>query len=181
MKSSMALLSASLCACVVGEAPPKDPGGGGSGDKTVCEPRAATVPVAHNHTTSPTGARSWMACMDAGCHSVTGAGSTSFAFAGTVFKESAGTNVVAGATVRIFKEGNNQSLAEAVTDNAGNFVIRNPAMFTDFPYLTHVTVCGVSTEIRPMVTKIDAAAANCSAGTGCHGQAGNQGAIVLAD
>ena len=181
MKSSMALLSALLCACTVGEAPTVDGGGNVGDDKNVCEPRVSPVPVAHAHTAAPTGARSRTACMDAGCHAVTGGASTPFAFAGTVNKESAGVNVVAGATVRIFKVGGNKSLAEAVTDDAGNFLIRNPAMFTEFPYITHVTACGVSMEIRLMSGPIDAAAANCSAGTSCHGAGGSQGAVVLAD
>ena len=137
--------------------------------------------VAHNHVAAPTGARARSACMDAGCHAVTGGGSTPFAFAGTVTKESAGVNAVAGATVRIFKMGSDKSLAEAVTDDAGNFLIRNPDMFTAFPYITHVTACGASTEIRPMGGPIDAASANCSAGTSCHGTGGSQGSIFLAD
>jgi len=181
MKSSMALLSALLCACTVGEPPRTDGGGNAGDDKNVCEARATAIPQAHNHAATPTGARARTGCLDAGCHAATG-GSTPFAFAGTVYKESSGTTLVAGATVRIFKAGNNKSLAEAVTDDAGNFYIRNPEMFTAFPYITHATVCGVSQEIRLMNTPIaDAGTANCNAGTSCHGPAGSAGAIFLAD
>jgi hypothetical protein len=119
--------------------------------------------------------------MDAGCHAVTGGASTPFAFAGTVYKETSAVTPAAGVTVRIFKAPSKKSLAEAVTDDAGNFVIRNPTMFMDFPYETHVTVCGVGTAIRPMVTPIPQADANCNTGGSCHGAGGGQGAVYLAD
>lgn len=185
MKSSMALLSVLLCACTVGE-PPKnmnDAGGGNADDdKNVCEPRATTIAPAHNHGGNPVGARARTGCMDTGCHAATGGGAMPFAFAGTVYKEPTGTTLVAGATVRIFKMGNNKSLAEAVTDDAGNFYIPNPGMYTAFPYITHATVCGVSQDIRLMNTPIaDAGTANCNAGTSCHGAAGSAGAIYLSD
>lgn len=182
MKTSMALLSALLCACTVGEAPTIDGGGGSNGeDHDVCEPRAATIAPAHNHGTAPTGARAQTACLDAGCHATTGGGSTPFAFAGTVYKETAAVTPATGVTIRIFKPPGKTSLAEAVTDDAGNFVIRNPAMFADFPYETHVTACGVSTTIRPMISPIPMADANCNTGGSCHGAGGGQGAIYLGD
>ena len=174
----MVLVTALLGACTVGEKPGSDASAGG--DRNTCEPRAGSVMTAHNHGTAPTGSRAGLGCMDQGCHAAGGT-STEFAFAGTVYKETSATTPATGVTVRIFKPGENQSLAEAVTDDAGNFVIRNPAMFTAFPYETHVTVCGVSMDIRRMVTQITAGDRNCSAGGSCHGMAGNQGAVFIAD
>lgn len=177
MMRSMPLLLALLGACVVGQAPEKIE----AGDRTLCEERAATVAPAHQHGGTPAGARGQLGCMDTGCHSAVGGGARAFAFAGTVYKETSAQTPAGGVTVRIFKPGNNKSLAEAVTNDAGNFVIDNPSMFMDFPYETHATVCGVSMEIRLMAGKIGADSANCNAGGGCHGSGGTQGAVYLSD
>jgi hypothetical protein len=172
------LLGAGLLAgCVVGQGPEKPD----TGDRTVCEERAAAVLPAYSHVGMPTGTRAQMACMDAGCHSAVGGTARAFAFAGTVYKETSAVTPVGGVTVRIFKKGGTQSLAEAITNDAGNFVIDNPATFTEFPYETHVTGCGVSMEIRPMAGPIPIESANCNTGGGCHGPGGSQGAIFLAD
>jgi len=180
---SMALLSALLGACTVGEAPGSDGGGSNMSttDRNTCEPAPASVLTAYSHSSAPTGPRAGQACMNAGCHAPAGGGATPFAFAGTVYKETAAVTPAPGVTIRIFKPGNDTSLAEAVTDNAGNFIIRNPGNFADFPYETHVTVCGASTEIRPMISPVSAADANCSTGGSCHGQGGTQGAVYLAN
>lgn len=171
------LLGACLVgACVVGQGPEKPD----TGDRTVCEDRVATVKMAHQHGGMPAGPRGQAACMDAGCH-VMGGTARAFAFAGTVYKETSAVTAVGGVTVRIFKKGGTQSLAEAVTDDAGNFVIGNPEMFKDYPYDTHVTACGVSMEIKTMVAPIGVDSANCNAAGGCHGAGGSQGAIFLAD
>jgi hypothetical protein len=177
MMRSMTLLFALLGACVVGQSPDKPD----DGDRTICEDRAATVQQAYMHSSMPTGTRAQMACMDAGCHSAVGGTATAFAFAGTVYKETSAQTAVGGVTVRIFKKGGTKSLAEAVTNDAGNFVINNPGMFTDYPYETHVTACGTSVEIRPMAGPIPAESANCNAGGGCHGSGGTQGAIYMPD
>jgi hypothetical protein len=186
MTRSVALLFALLGACTVGQAPlAPDGSGGGSGsgdglDRNVCEDRAATVAPAYQHTSTPTGPRARLACIDAGCHAA-GGGSTQFSFAGTVYKETSAVTPATGVTIRIFKPGNDKSLAEAVTDAAGNFRIAMGGTFTDFPYETHVTACGTSINIRPMVSGIASAEANCNTGGGCHGAAGGQGAIYLPD
>ena len=183
MKRSTVLLTALLSACTVGEVPGGDGGGSGSGDndRNLCENRVATVAPAHDHVAAPLGPRARSGCMDAtGCHGPGGAGGA-FAFAGTLYKETSAITPSTGATVRIFAVGGMKSLAEAVTDSAGNFVIRNPAMFTAFPYETHVTACGTSTTIVPMISPIAVADANCNAGGSCHGAAGTQGAVYLRD
>lgn len=180
---STALLFALLGACTVGEPPAVD-ASVANADRTVCEDRAATIAPAYQHAAAgaePAGARARAGCQNAGCHVMGGAAPTQFAFSGTVYKETAAVTPAAGVTVRIFKPGNNVSLAEAVTNDAGNFIIRNPDMFTEFPYDTHVTVCGVSMTIKPMGSKIAAADANCNAGGNCHGTGGNQGAVYLGD
>jgi hypothetical protein len=180
MMRSTALLFALLGACTVGQPPEVDASVAGA-DRTVCEDRAATIPAAYQHSTAPAGPRARAGCMDAGCHVMGGAAPSQFAFSGTVYKETAAVTAAAGVTVRIFKSGNDKSLAEAVTDMEGNFVIRNPDMFKEFPYDTHVTVCGVSQTIRIMGGKITAVDANCNAGGNCHGTGGNQGAVYISD
>ncbi|HWO26013.1 MAG TPA: hypothetical protein VNO30_45110 [Kofleriaceae bacterium] len=177
---STALLFALLGACTVGQ-PPEVDASVANADRAVCEDRAGTIATAYQHSSAPAGARARAGCQDAGCHVTGGAAPSQFAFSGTVYKETAAVTPAAGVTVRIFKPGNNASLAEAVTDDAGNFIIRNPGMFTDFPYDTHVTVCGVSMNIKPMGGKIAAGDANCNAGGSCHGAGGTQGAAYIGD
>lgn len=177
MTRPVSLLLPLLGACLVGQAPEKPD----TGDRTVCEDRVATVAKAYDHGGMPAGPRSQMACMDTGCHAVVGGGARAFAFAGTVYKETSAMTPVGGVTVRIYKKGETKSLAKAVTNDAGNFVIDNPDMFMDFPYETLVTACGASTEIRLMAGPIAVEGANCNAGGGCHGTGGTQGAIYLSD
>jgi len=181
MKTSLALLSALLCACTVGEVP-----GGGGGDAgpmglAACVARVAQPVAAHEHTTAPLGPRARSACMDAGCHAAGGAGGQ-FAFAGTVYQETSAVTALAGVTLRFYKSGDKSSLVEATTDSAGNFVVRNAGMYTNFPYQTDVTSCDLSTSvkgIRPMIGPIATAEANCNTAGSCHGATGTQGAIYL--
>jgi hypothetical protein len=178
---SMVLLSTLLGACTVGEVPRADGGGMTSTtDRNTCEARPVSVLPPYNHVSLPAGPRAGTACLDAGCHGAGGAGGQ-FAFAGTVYKETAAVTAAGGATVRIFKPGNDTSLGEATTDSAGNFIIRNPASFAAFPYETHVTACGAATDIRPMLSAVTAADANCGTGGSCHGAGGTQGAVYLSD
>ena len=68
------------------------------------------------------------------------------------------------------------------TDDAGNFVIRNPADFGNFPYDTHVTACGSNPEQKPKITLISSAAeGNCSLAGSCHGAGGGAGLIDIPD
>jgi hypothetical protein len=181
MTRSVALLFALLTGCTVGEAPTTTDGGGSGSnngdDRNVCVNRVAAPATAHDHGAT-NGTRARQGCQDAGCHAVGGTGGV-FAFSGTVYKETSAITPAAGVTVRIFKPGNNKSLASTVTDNAGNFNIKGT--FTDFPYITDVTACGTSTTIRPMVSMISAGDANCNLGGSCHGAAGTQGAVYLGD
>jgi len=146
-------------------------------DRNVCVNRVAAPAAPHDHG-GGAAARARQGCQDAGCHDAA-TGTRAFAFSGTVYKETSAVMPSAGATVRIFKPGNNKSLASAVTDTAGNFYIKGS--FTDFPYLTDVTACGTTTTIRPMIAMIAAGDANCNLGGSCHGAAGNQGAVYLGD
>jgi hypothetical protein len=147
-------------------------------ERYTCKPRETNAATAYSHVSAPAGPRAGTACLDAGCHDA-GGSSRQFSFAGTVYKESAAIAPQAGVTVRIFKPGNDQPLAQAVTDSAGTFVIGMPGTLVDFPYDVQVTACGASVPIRPMSSAIIAADANCSTGGQCHG--GGQGAIDFAD
>lgn len=181
----MVLLSALLGACSVGEVSLNDGGtdtGGGTPNRTVCEPRVGAPPPAHIHAAAPADARSGLACIAGGCHlaSNLGAGAGAFAFAGTVYKATDGAAVAPGVTIRMFPRGGQTSLASAVTDAAGNFVIRGN--FTAFPYETHVTACGTTPDIRPMSGLIATQnEANCSNGGTCHGVPGGAAAVYMPD
>lgn len=190
MTRTLFLLPAVLAtACSVGEV---DIGGGsgtpdsggGTDDINICADKG-TPGTAHNHAAANgnlAGARSGAGCMaTGGCHGIS-PGSSVFAFAGTVYKEAAGTTPQPGVVVRIFPGNGMKSLAKAVTDDAGNFYIAGN--FTAFPYKTDVTACGtdaVAGGIRPMVSPIVANDANCNAGGTCHAVPGGTNAVFLAD
>lgn len=175
MTRSFVLLPALLlAACSVGEYGETQMMGGdtmmNTEDKNLCVNKG-TPGTAYNHTTMPTGPRAGMGCIAVGCHLTgnTGAGATAFAFAGTVYKDTNGTTPQPGVTVRIFAAGGKRSLAKAVSDSAGNFIIRGD--FSAFPYETDVTGCGmdsVAQGIRPMLSPIARTDANCNAGGTCH-------------
>jgi hypothetical protein len=188
MTRSTVLLSALLLgACTVGEVNlgggGGPDGGGGDGDTTVnprlmCADRG-TIGIAHNHTAlgaNPAGPRSGLACgAPNGCHGAT-PGSSVYAFAGTLYKEAAGTTPNPGAVVRIFKEnptGVYTLVTSSVTDDAGNFYVIGD--YTDFPYITDATACGsdaLVSGIRPMVGIIANGSGNCNNGGACHGVPG---------
>jgi hypothetical protein len=163
--------------CGVGEFGPSNnmtTDGGGTNDRDLCAAKAAPG-TPYMHTTEPTGTRAGMGCIAAGCHIPnSGTAATAFAFAGTVYKDEAGTTAQPGVVVRIFNTSGNtmKSIAQAVTDSAGNFVIRPAAgMFESFPYSTDVTACGtdaVAKGIRPMIAPIAKSDANCNGGGTCH-------------
>ena len=145
----------------------------GTDDRNLCATRG-TAATPYMHTSAPTGPRSGMGCVAAGCHLAgnTGSGAGAFAFAGTVYKDMNGTVPNGGATVRLFPSTGNtmKSIAKAVSDSAGNFIIRDTTL-TMYPYNTDVTACGadgVAMGIRPMVGSIQRAEANCNAGGTCH-------------
>lgn len=146
----------------------------GGDDRDVCADRAATPPIAYDHVSAPTGPRSGMGCVVAGCHLTgnTGANAPPFSFAGTVYKDIAGTTPQPGVVVRLFPTTGNtkKSVAVTITDAAGNFSVNDPAL-TAFPYNTDVTACGtdsVAKGIRPMVGGILRQEMNCNAGNTCH-------------
>jgi hypothetical protein len=180
MIRSSASLFLLLGACVVGEAPPNGNGSGSNVERNTCEPRAATPAAAFNHVSDPTGPRAGAACLDAACHAQGGPGGQ-FAFAGTVYKDSGAQAPAAGVTIQIYTPDGKSPLAEAITDTAGNFVIRQPAMFQAFPYETQVSGCGPNPPIKPMISQITAAEANCNLGGSCHGAGGGAGVIDLPD
>src|SRR5689334_2888449 len=87
-------------------------------ERFTCAPRPdAAAPAPYSHTTAPTGPRARTACVNAGCHLAgqLGTGATAFAFAGTVFKDNAGTTAAPRLTVRVFKPFEGAALARATT------------------------------------------------------------------
>ena len=176
MTRSLVLIPILLAGCSVGEygesSTPTDSMGGGN-DRNLCANKAATPAAPYMHTTMPTGPRAGMGCIAAGCHdgSGVGAGASKFEFAGTVFKEPAGTTPQPGVVVRIFPGTMPmKSIATATTDTAGNFYIKGGPYMT-FPYQTDVTACGSDAQamgIRTMVGAIGRGDQNCNAGNTCH-------------
>jgi len=153
----------------------------------VCSTRSATPAAAHAHALeglNPAGPRSGIGCVNTGCHAAgnLGAGATAFAFAGTLYKATDGAAVAPGVTIHLYKKDDKVSLANAVTDTAGNFVIRGT--FDQFPYATLASGCGPATpnDIRPMITPIGAPNdRNCSSGA-CHAvPGGGAGPAYLGD
>ena len=167
-------------ACSVGEYGMTMQGTDGSAtveDRNVCADKSATPPAAFTHTAATAGpldSRKGMGCVTLGCHleGQTGPGAPAYVFAGTVYKDIAGTIPQPGVVIRLFPTTGNTktSVAKAITDADGNFYIQNPAL-TAFPYNTDVTACGadsVAQGIRPMVGIITKVEANCNAGNTCH-------------
>jgi hypothetical protein len=123
--------------------------------------------------------------MAAGCHAPGGLGTT-FAFAGTAYKEINGTTINPGVVIRLFPQTPEDAapVATVVADQAGNFYYEGN--LTAFPYITDVTACGADAAavpvpgIRRMAGIIVQASMNCNNGTACH-QTPGANAIYLAD
>jgi hypothetical protein len=171
MRHAWLLLAA---ACGSSSSPDASPD---ASERYSCAPRAATVSPAYSHTSAPPGPRAGSDCVSSGCHLDTalGAGATAFSFAGTVLKDS--TNPSTGVTVRIFGA-SDQALAHAITDSAGNFIIRAP--LTAFPYQPDVTACSASIPIRAMSSQLTSPLErSCNSPGICHG--GTRGPITFSD
>jgi hypothetical protein len=181
MTRSLVFVPILLAACSVGtfgettggdDTGTPDSGGGGD-DRNLCVDKG-TPPAPYTHTGAdgqPATPRSGMGCMNAGCHDGTNQmGATKFGFSGTVYKEPADTTPQPGVTVRIFPgSAPNKSIATAITDTAGNFIIRGT--YESFPYQTDTTACGTDAQamgIRTMVGAIGRGDQNCNAGNTCH-------------
>lgn len=169
-------------ACSVGEVSDGsggDGGGSGSGNRAVCVDRVAGPPGAYQHTTAPTGDRAGMGCIAVGCHLTgsVGAGAGPMAFAGTAYTAITGGTPAAGATVRVFSVGGTTPVATAITDTAGNFIIRGN--FTAFPYETDITACGSTPDIKAMLGQIvTGTGPNCNGGGTCHVQPGTNAVYI---
>jgi hypothetical protein len=128
MTRTVVILSLLLAACDVGSieqgSTGTDGGGSGSGSGSNCETiNAANAPDGH-HTdqTAITQATAMQGCMsNAGCHNEAkglGTGAPAYTYAGTLFKDTAGTQPLAGATIFV-KLGATEK--KVVTANNGNF------------------------------------------------------------
>lgn len=163
-----------LAACGSSSSPDAAPD---ASERYSCAPRVATITPAYSHTSAPVGPRAGSSCVSSSCHLDTslGTGATAFSFAGTVLKDA--SSPATGVTVRLFGA-TDQALAHAVTDSAGNFIIRDP--LTAFPYQPDVTACGASFPIRPMSSQLTSPLDRSCNGSGiCHG--GTRGPITFAD
>jgi len=153
-------------------------GGGGGGDTggsggSNCEALVSPAPADHHNA--------GMGCMTAaGCHNAglgLGAQAPEYSYAGTVYKDAAGTQPYAGATILVTLGGVTKKL---IAGDQGNFQI-TPGLLaaptTQATANTHGNVCPSVT--GTMAGALVAGGGNCNAGGTCHGPGGTQGKIHL--
>lgn len=159
------IVSVVLAACDVGSLPGFGPdGGGGSGDgsSAVCEPISANIP-AGNHNPG-------MSCIAAACHLAgnLGTGAPAYSYAGTLYKDTAGTTPYPGATIFVKLGGVEK---KTITADNGNFWFVPGAAGLESPTAamqgdTRASGCPT---ITPMVGKLVLGGGNCN---NCHRGAG---------
>jgi hypothetical protein len=173
----------SAAACDVGSVLEHSATGDGGGSGSNCENLVATPPPDHPHTAPVDAAKPTNAgqgCMTAaGCHNAglgLGAAAPEYSWAGTVFKDAAGTMPYAGATILVTMGGVTKKL---IAGDTGNFQI-TPALFagpdTGTPGNAIGSVCPSAT---PMVGTLITGNGNCGAAGTCHGPGGSQGPIHI--
>jgi len=176
------LLLALVAACDVGALPGFGPdgGGGGSGSadgsgsgsgSATCETIAATPPDGHHNQ--------GLSCIAAGCHLTgqTGAGAPPYTYAGTLYKEAAGTNVFPGATIFV-KLGATEK--KVVTATNGNFWMTAAPAGLDAPTAAATAstrASGCPTDSMPMTTAL--ATATDGSCNSCHRPGGTEPPIHL--
>lgn len=156
-----------LAACDVGEIPGTGPDGGGGGsdsgsNNVVCETINATPPDG-NHNPG-LGCRS-----NAGCHNAgTGLGPNApeWAYAGTIYKDQAGTMPYAGATIFVTLGGTTQ---KAISATNGNFWIEAALLPGPSAAMTGTTKASACPDTMPMATILSAGGGDCN---NCHRSSG---------
>jgi hypothetical protein len=140
-----------------------DTGGGGDGSQGAnCE--NLTTPNGDGHHNAAN------ACIVAGCHleGQTGAGAPAYSYGGTVYKDAAGTQPYAGATILITMGGTTHKLISATN---GNFFY-TPALL---PSPTNANTANAAASVCPDKTAMTGAlvqgGGNCN---NCHKTAGGQ-------
>jgi len=144
-------------------------GGDGSGSGVVCENISATPPDGH-HNPGQT-------CIAAGCHlqGQTGTNAPAWSYAGTLYKEAAGTNPFPGATILVKLGGTEKKV---ITATNGNFWFVPGAAGLDPPTNTATANAKASgcPDTTPMVGALVQGGGNCN---NCHKIGGTTSPIHL--
>ena len=98
------------------------------------------------------------------CHAIGGAGGA-WSFAGSAYTSAAAGLPQTGTVIRLLSADGTTLVAKTVTDDHGNFYSTTP--IGAGPYITDITQCGASTEIRRMASPITGNH-DCNGGTACH-------------
>jgi hypothetical protein len=139
-----------------------DGGGGGGDGGSNCETVVASPALGH-HNAGQT-------CLGAGCHLTgnLGAGATEYSYGGTVYRDAAGTQPYAGATILVTNGGVTKKL---VTDSLGNFYTTPLLLPAPTNATTKASACPTTT---PMIGTLNAGGGNCN---NCH-KTGGQAAPI---
>jgi hypothetical protein len=159
IRTAIVSIFLAAAACDVGELPNltgDGGGGGGDGSGSDCEPISANIPSGHHND--------GMACIVAGCHlpGNTGAGAPEWSYAGTVYKDPAGTMPYPGATIIITMGGMTQKI---IAGDNGNFFISPDQLAAPDNAMTANTRGSACPTTRPMVGALTQGGGNCN---NCH-------------
>jgi len=164
----------SLCAaCDVGALPGHGPDGstGGDGSSAICEQLNVTPPAGHHND--------GMGCMtNSQCHNSAlglGLNAPAYAYGGTLYKDSAGTQKFAGATIFVKLGGTEKKV---ITADNGNFWITQGAAGLDPPSITMQAQTRASgcPDTASMVGPLQQGGGNCN---NCHRNGGTTSPIHL--
>ena len=171
MVRTAVILSLFAAACDVGAIPGHGPDGSinngsgdGSGSNAVCEELNAAPPAGHHNP--------GMGCMTAGgCHNSAlglGVAAPAYAYGGTLYRDSAGTQPFAGATIFV-KLGATEK--KVITADNGNFWVVPGAAGLDPPSIAMQATTKASgcPDTAPMIGTLQQGGGNCN---NCHRNGG---------
>ncbi len=173
------IVSVLIAGCDVGSVlthngnPDGNNGGDSGSNGSNCQNLVSPPPTDHHNA--------GMGCMTAvGCHNAAlglGAAAPEYSFAGTIYRDAAGTSPYSGATILVTANGMTKKL---ISGDQGNFQITPILMAaptTAAPANTHASVCPNTDAV--MTGSLITGNGNCNAGGTCHGAGGTQGKIRL--
>jgi hypothetical protein len=175
MSRIVVIASVLLVGCDVGSVLSHNggPDGGGGGDSggsggSNCQTLVSPPPTDHHNA--------GMGCMTAaGCHNAglgLGAGAPEYSFAGTVYRDAAGTTPYAGATILVTAGGMTKKL---IAGDQGNFQITPILLAAPTNTATANTKGSACPSETAMSGALVGGGGNCNGGGTCHG--GTQGKI----
>jgi len=145
-----------------------DGSGGGSGSGSNCDALSTNLPDGHHNA--------GQACMQGGCHLIGntgGANVPAFAYGGTLYRDSAGTNPYPGATIEVTIGGQTKKM---VTGSNGNFYITSTLASPPTAAMTATTKASACPSTTPMSGALVDNGGNCN---NCHKTGGTTTPIYL--